>query len=74
MGVVLESSSSYQVVAAGKTNIPVQQTLLMVPSAAVEILVQEQGLQSVVVEEEEEEEEEEDPLAAGTQVGVEAVR
>ena len=72
---VLESSSSYQVVAAGKTNIPVQQTLLMVPSAAVEILVQEQGLRSVVVEEEEEEEEEEeDPLAAGTEVGVEAVR
>ena len=45
----------------------------MVPSAAVEILVQEQGLRSVVVEEEEEEEEE-DPLAAGTEVGVEAVR
>ena len=48
-----------------------QQTLLMVPSAAVEILVQEQGLRSVVVVEEEEEE---DPLAAGTEVGVEAVR
>ena len=42
----------------------------MVPSAAVEILVQEQGLRSVVVEEgEEEEEEEEDPLAAGTEWG-----
>ena len=45
----------------------------MVPSAAVEILVQEQGLRSVVVEEEEEEEEV-DPLAAGMEVGVEAVR